>query len=95
MSLDIAALEALLAQMKGEGEAATPENPPAKARQFSSLGFVVVGDGPDPGEGATLQVPTKAGKVARVKTIQAIDTTPFKGEFGTWAYTYKRLKRGE
>lgn len=66
-----------------------------KARQFSSLGFVVVGDGEKPDTGDVLQVPTKAGKVARVKTIAEIDTTPFNGEFGDWAFTYKRLKRGE
>lgn len=96
MSTDIAALKAMIEQLEQQAQTApdTSEELP-KARQFSSLGFVVVGDGPDPGEGALMQVPTKAGKVARVKTLQAIDTSQFSGEFGEWAYTYKRLKRGE
>lgn len=96
MSTDIAALKAMIEALEQEQTGTQePEQELPKARQFSSLGFVVVGDGPTPSEGDLMQVPTKAGKVARVRLIDRIDTSQFDGEFGEWAFTYKRLKRGE
>lgn len=93
---DLATIQAMLATLLAGNAAPLPtENdaPIASAKQFASLGFVVVGDGADPGEGVTLSVPTKAGKVARVLTQRRIDTSPFQGEFATWAYTYRRLRK--
>lgn len=92
---DLEAIVAALAAKENNGgeEVATEEIP--QGTHFASLGFVAVGRGTDPGEGIVVQVPTKAGKLARVQTIQAIDVSPFNGEFGDWAYTYKRLKRGQ
>ncbi len=93
----IAQLEAMIARMaEAQGQTtAPPEEDVVKAQQFSSLGFVVIGKGTAPIEGQLLQVPVKSGKVVRVRALQRIDTAPFNGEFGDWAFTYKRLKRGE
>jgi hypothetical protein len=99
MQLDSATVNALLAALGAAEEANVPASEaPTKQGQgthFASLGFVACGNGEDPGEGAIIQVPTKSGKNPRVRTLQRIDVAPFQGEFGEWAYTYKRLKRGE
>lgn len=89
------ALLALLAQMEEDEENEVPAM--GTGTHFASLGYVAVGKGSDPGEGAIIEVPTKAGKLARVKTIQRINVAPFNlgDRDGDWAYTYKRLKRGE
>lgn len=76
-------------------EAPIPNDSVGTGTHFASLGFVAVGTGNDPGEGSLIDVPTKAGKVVRVATIQRIDVSPFNGSFGDWAYTYRKLKRGE
>lgn len=91
------ALLALIASMEDdESPIDEPSSDILTATRFQSLGFVAVGSGSDPGEGTVIDVPTKAGKLQRVRTVQSIDMSPFSSNFdGDWAYTYKRLKRGE
>lgn len=88
------ALLALLAEME-EAETEEADTLIGTGTHFASLGFVAVGNGNDPGEGSVINVPTKAGKLSRVQTVQKINVAPFAGNFGDWAYTYKRMKRGE
>lgn len=87
-SLTKAELIALLGRVS---ESAPTAGPIGTGDQFASLGFVAVGNGQDPGEGSLIDVPTKAGNVKRVRTIQAIDPGTFGLKFA-WAYTYKAEK---
>lgn len=94
MAITREALLEMLAEM--EAEAAQEEATViGTGTHFASLGFVAVGNGNDPGEGVVINVPTKAGKLKKVRTIQAINVAPFNGNFGDWAYTYQQVKRGE
>ena len=86
-----AQLLAMVTQLAEETETAEP----IRARQFSSLGFVAVGDGPAPTEGQVIDVPLAKGGTAKVRVLHQVDTSPYAGEFGEWAFTYKRLRRGE
>lgn len=100
MTIDQNTLEQLLSMLSAQQEAAeqgeqAQTEPIRQGTHFASLGFVAVGKGEAPSEGDVLHVPTKAGKTARVRVIEQIDTSPYNGEFGDWAFTYKRLKRGE
>lgn len=87
----IAQLEAMILGM-AQG-APVPEAPGVEALGFRSLGFVVTGNGEAPIEGSEISVPLKSGKTARVRLVDHIDTAPYEGEFGSWAFTYKRLRK--
>ena len=93
----IAQLQAQIEALAAAQGATTSGETVHDGQQFASLGFVAIGSGADPGEGALVNVPTKGGKVVKVRTIQAIDVAPFGVTVPSpgWAYTYKRLKRGE
>lgn len=87
-------INALVALVQGTDGA--PETPPTVTQglMMKSLGFAVVGNGDDPGEGARVDCPTQSGKTARLITTHRIEPADFGFEVG-WAYRYRRLKRGE
>lgn len=97
--MDPEALQELIAALSanaGTGETETETEPTIRADQFASLGFVAVGTGDAPSEGDVIEVPTKAGKLAQVRVTELVDTSQFRDHpKGSWAVTYKRLKRGE
>lgn len=96
--LDPDALAAVIEALSGNTDETETETeaPSVRADQFASLGFVAIGTGEAPSEGDVIEVPTKAGKLASVRVTELVDTSQFRDHpKGTWAVTYKRLKRGE
>lgn len=96
--IDPSVLRTLAEALAGNPEDAeeTEDAPTVRADQFASLGFVAIGTGDAPSEGDVIEVPTKAGKLNSVRVTELVDTSQFRDHpKGTWAVTYKRLKRGE
>lgn len=91
--LSKADLLALLASVT-EAERVPSEVATVQGTQFRTLGFAAIGDGDAPTEGAIANIPTKAGKMAKVRLTHQLDPGIFGIEAG-WAFTYDRLKRDD